>query len=51
MSAREAISDLLVMSGFSSIVFGAWLIYEPSAYLIGGALAGAAGWLIGRGGQ
>lgn len=41
--AIEVALDAIGFAGVGAIIYGAWLIYQPAAYLIGGgvALAGA----------
>ena len=36
MTAREVVADLLVVAGASATTAGAWIIYSPSAYIVGG---------------
>ncbi len=38
------LTDLLVFGGTALISYGCWLIYEPAAYLSGGAILLTLGW-------
>jgi hypothetical protein len=40
--------DALGFAGAGSIAYGAWLIYVPAGFLVGGALAMALSVLLGR---
>ena len=40
--------EVLAMIGTTALCYGAWLIYEPAGYLVGGSLFLAAGILIAR---
>jgi hypothetical protein len=40
--------DALLLCGAVSIVWGAGLIYAPAGYIVGGALAIGAGYLLAR---
>ncbi|MDR3474442.1 MAG: hypothetical protein P4M09_22565 [Devosia sp.] len=39
--------DLVVLAGTGSIAYGAWLVYVPAGYLVGGALLAVMGVLVG----
>lgn len=38
-----AIPDLLIVAGAGSVSYGAWLIYAPAGFVVGGLLALAFG--------
>lgn len=40
--------DLAGVAGAGLIVYGASLIYQPAAYIIGGAMLLSAAWLVAR---
>lgn len=40
--------DALMLSGAGGLSYGAWLIYEPAGFLVGGFLALAGGVLCAR---
>jgi hypothetical protein len=44
----HVIADGLGFAGAGAIAYGAWLIYVPAGFLVGGALAMALSVLIGR---
>ena len=44
----HVIADALGFAGASAIAYGAWLIYVPAGFLIGGVLLMALSILIGR---
>lgn len=44
---RELIADYLGLSGTGLLSYGAWLVYPPAGFIVGGALLLAAGWLLG----
>lgn len=48
---REAISDLLLVSGGAAVSIGIGLIYPAAGLIACGVLAITYGWLIGRGGD
>lgn len=41
-------AELLAALGTAALCYGAWLIYQPAGYLVGGGLLLTAGVLIGR---
>lgn len=41
--------DALMIGGAACISYGAWLVYAPAGYMVGGALGILAGWLDSRG--
>ena len=47
--AREIASDALLIGGTAALCFGAWQVYPPAAWMLGGICASAYGYLIGRG--
>lgn len=46
--APHAIFDAMGFAGASAIAYGAWLIYVPAGFLVGGGLAMALSVLFGR---
>lgn len=46
--APHVIFDTVGFAGAGAIAYGAWLIYVPAGYLVGGALAMALSVLFGR---
>jgi hypothetical protein len=36
---KELARDLIILAGFCAFTYGIWLIFEPAAYIIGGAVA------------
>jgi hypothetical protein len=40
--------DALMIAGAGGVAYGAWLIHQPSGFIVGGLLAMAAGWLESR---
>lgn len=36
MNAREIVADVLVIAGASATTAGAWQIYAPAAFMVGG---------------
>lgn len=44
------IRDIIGIGGAVSISYGAWSIYHPLGFIVGGALAIAGAWLHGRAG-
>jgi hypothetical protein len=42
------IRDLIGVAGAASVSYGAWSIYHPLGFIVGGALAIAGAWLHGR---
>ena len=46
--APHAIADGLGFAGAGAIAYGAWLIYAPAGFLVGGMLLMALSMLIGR---
>lgn len=45
------VPDALIAGGASAISYGAWLVYSPAGFLVGGGLALAAGYLLARSGK
>lgn len=48
---REIISDCLMVCGGIAVSIGVGLIYLSAGVIVGGVLAIAYGWLVGRGGD
>ena len=46
---QSLLPDALMIMGASAISYGAWLIYQPAGYVVGGAFIMAAGILAARG--
>lgn len=44
----QLIIDLAGLAGATAIAYGAWLIYEPAGFIVGGMLLLAAAWLGAR---
>lgn len=49
MTLRGAVSDFMILAGFSGIVGGTWLVCEPAAIILAGALLLVAGLVGARG--
>ncbi|MGM9669728.1 MAG: hypothetical protein ACI3VZ_08250 [Faecousia sp.] len=47
-SRREAVSDILLVAGGIAVSFGVSMLHVAAGIIVGGALAMAFGWLIGR---
>lgn len=47
--AASVTPDVLMLSGATSIGYGAWLIYPPAGFIVGGMLAVAGGVLAAKG--
>jgi len=45
---KPGIEDVLCLSGTGLISYGAWLVYQPAGYIVGGALILVAGVFIAR---
>lgn len=43
--------DLLLVGGATAISYGAWMIYPPAGFIVGGLLSISGGVLLIRGGQ
>lgn len=48
---QEIISDVLMIAGGIAVSVGVGLMHIAAGIIVGGALAMAFGWLIGRGGD
>lgn len=48
---REIVSDILMIAGSIAVSVGVGLLHIAAGIIVGGALAMAFGWLIGRGGD
>lgn len=48
---REALSDSLLVAGGIAVSVGVGLLHIAAGIIVGGVLAMAFGWLIGRGGD
>lgn len=40
--------DAMMIGGGAGVAYGAWLVYAPAGFIVGGLLAMAAGWLESR---
>jgi hypothetical protein len=40
--------DLVGIAGAAAVAYGAWQIYQPAGWVVGGTLAIAAAWLVAR---
>ena len=45
---KSLIPDLLSLAGLSLLTYGAYQVYEPSAFIVSGVLLLAAGWRLAR---
>jgi len=43
--------DALLLGGASAVSYGASLVYFPAGFVVGGAFALVAGWMLARGGK
>jgi hypothetical protein len=41
----------LILAGTSGVAYGAWLVYAPAGFIVGGLFALAGGWLLAKGGK
>jgi hypothetical protein len=48
-AAAGFLPDALMIAGASGVSFGAWLVYCPAGYVVGGLFAIAAGYMLARG--
>lgn len=44
----QHLPDALMVAGAASVAFGAWLVYPPAGWIVGGVLTLAAGVLAAR---
>jgi hypothetical protein len=44
----EIVTDLAGVAGASLITFGVWRIYDPAAFIVGGAFLLVGAWLAAR---
>lgn len=49
-TSKVGAEDVLLAAGTGLVSYGAWSIYQPAGFLVGGALLLAAGVLIARAG-
>lgn len=40
--------DAIMIGGGFCVAYGAWLVYQPAGFIVGGLLALAAGWIDAR---
>jgi len=45
---KSFLPDVLLLAGAAGITAGAWMIYPPSGYIVGGALSVFAGWQLAK---
>lgn len=45
-AAANWLPDVLMTAGAGAASYGAWLVYPPAGFIVGGAFALAAGWLL-----
>lgn len=36
--------DAMMLAGVASVSYGAWMVYEPAGFIVGGVLLLAGGW-------
>lgn len=41
-------ADALLIGGACLVAHGAWLVYEPAGFIVGGSMLMAVGWLLSR---
>jgi hypothetical protein len=41
--------DALMVAGAAAVSYGAWAIYPPAGYIVGGVIMAGAGWLVAKG--
>lgn len=46
MNKREALIDTAGCSGAGLVAYGAWLIYPPAGFIVGGVLLLVAAWML-----
>lgn len=46
--AGRQVPEALLLGGVGAVVYGAWQVYHPAGWVVGGALALVAGWRLGR---
>jgi hypothetical protein len=47
--AHSGLPDALMVLGAAGIAVGAWMVYQPAGWVVGGGFSLAAGWLMSRG--
>lgn len=45
-AARDWLPDALMVAGAGAVSSGAWLIYEPAGFIVGGAFLLGFGWIV-----
>jgi hypothetical protein len=45
---KNNIDDILLVTGYAMIFFGVWQLSPPAAWIVGGFLAIAGGWLYAK---
>ena len=48
MKLSDFFADLFFVLGAVAIIYGTYLVFPPAGWIVGGMLAGGAGWVIGR---
>lgn len=46
--AGRQVPEALLLGGAVGVVYGAWQVYHPAGWIVGGVLAVVAGWRLGR---
>lgn len=48
-NAASGAADALFLAGAGAVSYGAWLMYAPAGFIVGGVLAMVAGVIVARG--
>lgn len=40
---KSLLPDVLLLAGAAGLIYGAWLVYAPAGYIVGGVIAIVAG--------
>jgi hypothetical protein len=48
-AARDWRPDAMLIAGAGCVSYGAWLVYAPAGFVVGGLLVMMAGWIDARG--
>lgn len=48
-AAAGWLPDALMTAGAGAASYGAWMVYPPAGFIVGGVFALAAGWILARG--
>jgi hypothetical protein len=49
--AANWLPDALMTAGAGAASYGAWMVYPPAGFIVGGLFGLAAGWILARGGK